>query len=758
MRGGGRGRGGRGARGGRGSAASLDSIVSEEVPPAPNAVTIVDASSSSADLPQLQSAQSVVVVVPQGRMITRSLLRGASSLLLSDTDESPRSGSAASSSLAKAGERRKRANLTTVGTPLSPRLGTTQLSATPVSSLPTLGSLVNSPAIAPLPSSSSQRVVIGGLLRCVCDAFLVSPSETLLECSRCRNWCHPACVGVDVEDLRLYQQRRRSFVCPFCAPQGQPAEAAAAPQSLSPSSLSTWLSEDGRGRDSADAASRKATYADAFPAAPPRQPSLPPRQQTSLTTALGECIPVECSPSSPGPPLLSNTFAGNGVTGDASARAFAESDNDSQTTMMTTAAAAASPIIAGVTTASSVFPLASRQSPAPRQLPQKLRDVPDVRPPEALAQRLEGLLCALSRTAEELGYRVLHLPAHQLTEAQMAESLACCTEAIREATFSADYPAYCLKEVQQHRHPYVQGTALQSIDSGVVCAFVLSNGRDVYGNMRSTITQMKSALHRGFLYPADVTDFMAHCMTITDVSDMVHITLSATHARYQRKGLARLLMAMELLKWALRGRTRAFLNMAIEKRLVDGGTRIELASPAASRHLYQSFGFVDVFPRYDPVTKKERWTAKEADMGRVMANLRFVDDVQRVAAALPAKYQPPRSTTTNGTGSSESRASVTATVDGLESTPEEGRTEEGRGASRSDAAVGSDSARTRRRSQPLDASGVGRSAPKRQRSGSPARNDSAGPEAEQRMGGALSNGLNRAAEDNPPRRRLSLSH
>lgn len=187
---------------------------------------------------------------------------------------------------------------------------------------------------------------------------------------------------------------------------------------------------------------------------------------------------------------------------------------------------------------------------------------------------------------------------------------------------------------------------------------ILSNGMDVYGNLKPTITQLKSAINRKSVDQACLTQAMQACLDIVDVSDFVHVTLSATHIKHQRRGLAKLLMSMELLKWALRGRTRAFLNMAIEKKLVEvvqtdnsdntdsvhnniisnisnnkrkgyangknsksGGMKVEYSSPPASRRLYHLFNFEDVYPRYDPLTQSEKWTAKEADMGRVMVNL-----------------------------------------------------------------------------------------------------------------------------------------
>lgn len=100
---------------------------------------------------------------------------------------------------------------------------------------------------------------------------------------------------------------------------------------------------------------------------------------------------------------------------------------------------------------------------------------------------------------------------------------------------------------------------------------ILSNGMDVYGNLKPTITQLKSAINRKSVDPLCLTNTMQACLGIVDVSGFVHITISATHSKHQRRGLAKLLMSMELLKWALRGRTRAFLNMAIEKKLVEVG-------------------------------------------------------------------------------------------------------------------------------------------------------------------------------------------
>ncbi|KAH8606414.1 hypothetical protein ERJ75_001519200 [Trypanosoma vivax] len=336
----------------------------------------------------------------------------------------------------------------------------------------------------------------GGVLRCVCSAYLVTTQETLLECCRCKNWCHPACVGVDHTELRQHYVDN-TYVCPFC-----------------------------RG--------------------------LLKRERGSV------------------------------------------------------------------------------RPPAPRQPPIRLQEVPD-RLPFGSVTQLRHMLKVTTRAAQQAGFTVINLPIATVTEAMEQQCLECCTEAIREATFSEQYPIYCLKEVWTQAHPYVQGTLLRCNSTERIVSMVLSNGMDVYGNLRPTLTQLKSGINRGIIESKHQTSFMAACAKLTDISDFVHITLSATHKDYQRRGLARMLMVIDLLKWSLRGRTRAYLNMALEKKVLDGGTRLECVASPSSRRLYESFGFRDVYPRFDRDTDEQRWTPKEADMGRVMAHLNFVPDLMRIA-------------------------------------------------------------------------------------------------------------------------------
>ncbi|KAH8604531.1 hypothetical protein ERJ75_001709700 [Trypanosoma vivax] len=209
------------------------------------------------------------------------------------------------------------------------------------------------------------------------------------------------------------------------------------------------------------------------------------------------------------------------------------------------------------------------------------------------------------------------------------QCLECCTEAIREATFSEQYPIYCLKEVWPQAHPYVQGTLLRCNSTERIVSMVLSNGMDVYGNLRPTLTQLKGGINRGIIERKHQTSFMAACAKPTDIFDFVHITLSAKHKDYQRRGLARMLMVIDLLKWSLRGRTRAYPNGTGEEG-AGRRTRLECVASPYSRRLYESFGFRDVYPRFDRDTDEQRGHRRSV-YGRVMAHLNFVPDLMRIA-------------------------------------------------------------------------------------------------------------------------------
>ncbi|CAD2219870.1 hypothetical protein ADEAN_000738300 [Angomonas deanei] len=233
-----------------------------------------------------------------------------------------------------------------------------------------------------------------------------------------------------------------------------------------------------------------------------------------------------------------------------------------------------------------------------------------------------------------------------LTEALRDGCVQCCAPSIADATLSEQYPSYCLEEVCAGRHPYLQGVLVRpSSSSEEVCAFVVSDGKDIYGNIRQTITQYKAAKTRGVLGPVEDTPaaqrFRQDLLSVQDVSDFVHVTLTATHPSYQRRNLAKCLLCLDLSRWALRGRQRSFLNMAIEKRIVyhnnnneDSGSdtpQVVYAPSLASRRLYHYFHYRDVYPKYNPQTREETWSPKEADCGRVMAVFNFVPRVVEIA-------------------------------------------------------------------------------------------------------------------------------
>lgn len=500
------------SRGSGGSSAQNWSVhgQSDTTASAPDATPTNTSTTSGAGIKGMNSANrasSESVGVP--RMMTRSLMRQQQQQMAAAAG--PQRSSTTSAAVYSIGSRRSRAVMEE-----SPHSGTN----THDSSGNRNGAVEDgAPAVVASPTSL-------GVLRCVCNAFLVGPQETLLQCRQCLNWCHPACVGIDHLELRELLRGASNnnnnnsnsgggFLCPFCT---------------------------------------------------------------------GE-VPLEGGEDG-------NHF--------------------------------------------------SRRPPAPRQTPLKLRAVPDCRPPEPQASQLESLLAGLTAHARALGFELLHLPDTAITERQAAQCVECCADAIAAATFSPSYPVYCLREVRAARHPYLCGALLRDSAADRIAALVLSNGMDIYGNLKSTVTQLKAAVRRGAA-GGEWSPHTQQCIAISDVSDVVHITLSATHRAYQRRGLARLLMTVLLLRWALRGRTRAFLNMAIEKHLDDGGQRVQYAASPASRRLYQSLGFADVFPRYDRDTGRERWTAREADMGRVMANLNFVPFATAAAEALlhaPAEGSP----------------------------------------------------------------------------------------------------------------------
>jgi hypothetical protein len=429
-----------------------------------------------------------------------------------------------------------------------------------------------------------------GILRCKCDRYLLSPHDQLIECIRCFNWCHLLCAAIDPQTLHL---AKKEFVCDFCKQEEAATKAAAAP---------------GIGAKRARSSSACGAAAD---------------HATMLQGAA--------------PPTTLATLAARGPS------------------------------------------QVQKVAPPPRQIPVKLSEVKDVTPHDdaqlvAIGTSLRSLTDSLGFDLVEYGGRLSagNGPvAPGFTDAVAEQCMACCSAAIRDATFSDSYPRYCMKEVQQQHHPYLQATVLRCRATQLVVSLVLSNGMDPYGNLKGTIAQLRRAAGRaassaaspvaaasssagsgarldalldaaglrGAAKSEEWAAFAAECFAIADFSDLVHVTLTATHADFRNRGLAKIAMLNELVRWLRRGRSRAFLNMALEKRLAPASSTITCAPPLASRNLYHLFGFQEVFPRVEKATGAFRWTVQEADMGRVMANLNIRASVMPIAEDVARRHR-----------------------------------------------------------------------------------------------------------------------
>ena len=293
--------------------------------------------------------------------------------------------------------------------------------------------------------------------------------------------------------------------------------------------------------------------------------------------------------------------------------------------------------------------------PPPRQTAVKLTEIKDSPPSDML--QLASLSVSLRQLAESLGFDLVEFGGGRptsLTDELIEQCMECCSSSIADATFSDSYPRYCMRELQQQHHHYLQASLIRCKATSRVVSLVFSNGMDPYGNLKSTIAQLKRTLTRASSGAttasetalAELGDFAAQCLAISDVSDFVHITLTATHSEFRNRGLAKISMLNELVRWLQRGRNRAFLNMALEKRVVavpstasTTTAAVTCAPPLASRNLYTLFGFHDVFPRVVKDTGEFRWTAQEADMGRVMANLSVRKSALSVANDLLERFK-----------------------------------------------------------------------------------------------------------------------
>lgn len=222
---------------------------------------------------------------------------------------------------------------------------------------------------------------------------------------------------------------------------------------------------------------------------------------------------------------------------------------------------------------------------------------------------------------------------------------------------------------------------------GDVAAAVTSNGMDPYGNLKATVAQLKhrlsssssssmlsspssnlsSPIPSGTSTPTDASVSRRRLSTTTqvppskataahpvaehtasasqrdalspferslldtqDFSDFVHIGMIITHPSHRNRRLAKFGMAIDLLRWLLRGRTRFYLNMALQKTVDEETGKVVCDVSLASRKLYDAFGLRDVLP----IPADRQWTAKEADMGRCLACLDMEQSVVDVCRSL----------------------------------------------------------------------------------------------------------------------------
>jgi ribosomal protein S18 acetylase RimI-like enzyme len=362
----------------------------------------------------------------------------------------------------------------------------------------------------------------------------------------------------------------------------------------------------------------------------------------------------------------------------------------------------------------------------------KLTECSDTRPPNG--KELDASLRQLLTYAASCGFELIFVgrgggggggggsdPSTALTDSFVEQSLSCCASAIQSATFSETYPSWCLSELRAPPHGYLQGTFMRCLTSKRVVSLVLSNGMDGYGGLRSTVSRLRmlhtKAANKGEAWlPTSSSSsaasppleddtsrsFVESCLAINDVSPFVHINLIATHPNYRGRGLAKMLIAAELLRWALRGRSKAYLNMALDKKLVDNDTRVTCTVSPASKRLYDTFGFRPVLPPPPSrvaliasasaasqsssseqqqqqqqqqqgggcaVNSPEWYSAKEKDSGRVMASLGFVTTVLRVVSSIVSGdstahvTQTPAATTAGGTQSHETQLGLSKQLD-----------------------------------------------------------------------------------------------
>ena len=254
----------------------------------------------------------------------------------------------------------------------------------------------------------------------------------------------------------------------------------------------------------------------------------------------------------------------------------------------------------------------------------KLVEIPDDRGP--LAHVFDDIAGAVRASLAASQMLATEFPGNEMTPSMVDQAMECCKSSIADLTFSESYPQYCLRELQQEQHHFLQGVIARKARR--VVSVVLSNGMDPYTNLRASFTHLRAQLSRGKLRRTPVTD---EALKVHVFDDFVHFTLIVTHDDCRGQGLAKRLLLLEMARWCARGRTRGFLNMALQKTIV--GEKTLCTAAEAPKSLYAQCGFFELCERVD-ADGRPVWTKREEDVGRTMINLDMPGTVKRLAEQL----------------------------------------------------------------------------------------------------------------------------
>lgn len=534
---------------------------------------------------------------------------------------------------------------------------------------------------------------IPGALHCVCDVTtLRSLHELLIECTRCGRYLHPACCDVDTQPT-MWRIVQSTFVCPYCDPSRFPAifdAAGTASPNVSSRNYSAATTPQTMPLHDAPQSGRASSRSGSTPRSSPSPSSSATR--SSATPSKVAVLPKTDSssaaaslPSSPGHNASSSRKRLREAAPVVTPRRIVATPDRPL--------ANASKGIA----LRAIVDFCRRRilSQAAAHHQQQVLRKPVVASPVLIEMAtIPGTASSTSSSS------LLTFPEHSLDDGLVDAAMRCCRSSIQDGTFSTSYPLQCLREQQLVHHPYLQGAMVvatertccpasspspmsnnnvsgslemeEGNDRRRVDSFVLSNGMDPYSNLKATIgvlkreasiaSQLSEVVGRNNSTGVAADEEAAAARRIRSVQDQlrevgqtddfVHIVLLSTAPEARGRQLATLLLLLDLSRWALRGRTRAVVNMALHKAEDGRGVDVQPASAA----VYEKLGFVPVllgpsscisgdaattckslasaFEDSKAATTtnviqraavSRRPTATEVDSGKVLVNLNIVD-------------------------------------------------------------------------------------------------------------------------------------